>query len=94
MACHQCFHNSVCGSSSPYSDSSECKTFVDKDSVVPIELLHKHRDAYEKLNDERRGFIMNIRSLEGIIEKNEEELRYLRVIKQTLEMCSGKKFDI
>ena len=86
MACNQCFHNSVCGSSSPYSDSSQCKTFVDKDSLVPIEVLHKVR---EELADAKT----QIHSARCHMVDNEKELHHLRIIKQTLEMCSGRTFD-
>lgn len=86
MACNQCFHNSVCGSSSPYSDSSQCKTFVDKDSLVPIEVLHKVQE--EVADAKNQIYISRCRTVD--IEK---ELHHLRIIKQTLEMCSGRKFD-
>lgn len=86
MACSQCFHNSVCGSSSPYSDSSQCKTFVDKDSLVPIDVLHKVREELAEAKHDRH--VAKCRMVD--IEK---ELHHLRIIKQTLEMCSGRKFD-
>ena len=94
MACNHCYHNSVCGSASAYCDSSECKSFVDKDSVVPIEVLHKAQDACEKLREECRDLATARRSMKEYIEEVEDEMRYLRVIKQTLEMASGHKFDI
>lgn len=92
MACNQCFHCSVCGSSSPYSDSSQCKTFVDKDSVVPIDVLHNVQNKCERLIGEHRDLTTKLRAMEEHLKMNEEELRYLRIIKQTLEMCSGNKF--
>lgn len=93
MACTHCLHHSVCGSSSPYSDSSQCKTFVDKDSVVSIDILHKVQSRCEELRAECRDLRFDNEALYERIKANEDELRHLRIIKQTLEMCSGKKFD-
>lgn len=93
MACNQCFHNQVCGSASPYSDSSQCKTFVDKDSVVSIDILHKAQSECDSLRAECRVLIEDIRTMKSTLNVTEGELRYLRIIKQTLEMCSGRKFD-
>lgn len=93
MACNHCFHNSVCGSSSPYSDSSQCKTFVDKDSVVAIDILHKVQIRCEDLRDECRNLKFDNEALYERVKASEDELRHLRIIKQTLEMCSGNKFD-
>ena len=93
MACNQCFHNFVCGSASPYSDSSQCKTFVDKGSVVPIDILHKAQSECDSLRAKCRVLNEDIRTMKSTLNATEEELRYLRIIKQTLEMCSGRKFD-
>lgn len=94
MACDRCFHRSVCGSASPYSDSSECKTFVDVDSVVAIDVLHKAQSNCEKLHEECRDLLIENQHLKERANEYKEELRYLRIIQQTLEMASGKKFDI
>jgi hypothetical protein len=92
MACSQCFHNSVCGSASPYSDSSQCKTFVDKDSMVSIDVLHQIHNRCQKLQEERNALTADLHTMRACMAENEEELRYLRIIKQTLEMCSGSTF--
>lgn len=86
MVCGDCFHCSVCGSSSPYNDVSQCKQFIRKDSIVSVEKfndLKSKRDRYEMLYHEA------LRSMEDF----ESELKQLRLIKQTLEMASGLKFD-
>lgn len=93
MACNQCFHHAVCGSSSPYSDSSQCKTFIDKDSVVPIEVLHKAQIECERLDKYNRDLKLALNTAETHASNLEIEMRYLRVIEQTLEMCSGRKFN-
>ena len=93
MACNQCFHRNVCGSSSAYSDSSACKTFVDKDSVVSIDILHNVQDKCEELRERCRDLATRMQGMSESKSCDAEELRYLRIVKQTLEMCSGRKFD-
>lgn len=93
MACTQCYHRSVCGNYSPYNDSSQCKTFVDKDSVVPIEVLHKLQQEYDHLAKKCKDLSLALDTATMHAKGLEEEMRYLRVIEQTLEMCSGRKFN-
>lgn len=86
MKCCNCIHSVVCGSSSPYNDASQCKQFVHKDTAIACEKLddlQKRCGRYEMLYHEAlRGY-----------EALEAELKTLRLIKQTLEMTSGMKFD-
>ena len=93
MSCSHCFHNAVCGNSSVYNDASQCKTFVDKDSVVSIDILHKVQHTCEQLKADCRSLMYDNEDLHERIRAGEDELRHLRTIKQTLEMCSGRKFD-
>ena len=94
MQCSNCFHCSVCGSSSPYSDASQCLTYLAKDSVVSIDILHGVQDTCENLRTELRQQKMLYSEVMDALNKNEEEMKYLRIIKQTLEMSSGMKFVI
>lgn len=85
-ACSNCFHSSVCGNSSPYCDASLCKQFLARDSVVSVDILH---DVQSKCD--RYGMLYHeaLRSANSL----EAEMKQLRLIKQTLEMASGTKFD-
>lgn len=84
--CSDCFHSAACGSSSPYCDVPRCKQFLLKDSVVSAEILHSvesERDKYKTLYYEALNCANEL----------SKEMRDLRIIKQTLEMASGTKFN-
>lgn len=94
MYCHECFHSCACGQSSQYNDASQCKNYIRKDAVVPVEVLNKVQDACEDLRTKVRSLQVENRSLEQSLEDAYREMRDLKIIKQTLEMSSGMKFDI
>lgn len=94
MHCHDCFHNNVCGNSSPYNDVSMCKQFIERGTVLygtAFDIVSKDlgllRARVDQLNKELRSCTFDKQELE-------RELTLLRIIKQTLEMQSGMKFDI
>lgn len=93
MKCSDCFHQCVCGSASIYCDASQCKTFVDRRNVVSQDVLSSVQDACERLREEVRDFKLENERLEACFAEMEEEIARLRIIKQTLEMSSGLKFD-
>ena len=94
MKCSNCFHNCVCGCSSPYNDASMCKQYIYRGDVLCGNALKVVIDDYEnvkvsnrKLNDALKNSELRQLSLE-------KEVKLLRIIKQTLEMQSGMTFDI
>lgn len=91
--CRECIHYNACGSASMYSDPSGCKQYVHKSAMVPITEARKawdELDARKKKIDELKS---DIRVLKAELADANSELRDLRLIKQTLEMASGLKFD-
>ena len=93
MTCGDCFHGSVCGSSSRHCDVSQCKAFVNKNSVVSIDVLNSAHERYEKLREDARDIHFENMNLKERIQEKDDELSRLNIIKQTLEMASGLKFD-
>lgn len=94
LHCRDCFHNCVCGSSSPYNDVSMCKQFLNHIDVM-------HGDGLDRLNEEINTLQIQVRKLRIELKAAEfenkdleDEVKLLRIIKQTLEMQSGMKFDI
>lgn len=94
MHCHDCFHNNVCGNSSPYNDVSMCNQFIERGKVlygsafdIVSTDMDRLRARVDQMNRELKLCRLNNQELE-------RELTLLRIIKQTLEMQSGMKFDI
>lgn len=94
MHCRDCFHNNVCGNSSPYNDVSMCKQFIKHDEVLCGPALTLIKQDYEKLKERNRALESKIKRHEMETHDLEREVELLRIIKQTLEMQSGMKFDI
>ena len=94
MHCYDCFHNCVCGNSSPHNDVSMCKQFLERDAVLYGQPLQRFIEDFEKLQGENQKLRVELRSYRSENEELERELKLLRIIKQTLEMQSGKTFDI
>lgn len=93
LHCHDCFHNNVCGNASIYNDVAMCKQFIPYGDVlagpaytVVCDELERLRTEVKELRAENGSKYCHIKDLEG-------ELELLRIIKQTLEMQSGMKFD-
>ena len=93
MHCRNCFHKDVCGSSSPYNDASMCKQFIAHRDVLCGPALEVVEKELTKLTDEVKLLKTKLKNSE--IEKValEREVELLRIVKQTLEMQSGMKFD-
>lgn len=94
LHCHDCFHNCVCGNSSPHNDVSMCKQFLNHIDVV-------HGNELDRLNAEINTLRIRVRELRVELKAAEfenkdleDEVKLLRIIKQTLEMQAGMKFDI
>lgn len=94
MHCRNCFHNDICGDSSPYNDASMCKQFIDRRDVLYGSALKVVLEDYERLQKRNRQLETEINACEVENRWLEDELKLLRIIKQTLEMQSGMKFDI
>lgn len=93
MKCSGCFYYSICGSASMHNDASMCKQYVDKGSLVSIDVLHNVQDTCEDLRKKIRSLTAENKHLELCLEDANRELRDLKIIKQTLEMMSGTKFE-
>lgn len=94
MRCHDCFHTSVCGSSSPYNDASMCKQYIYRGDVLCGAAFKIVMDDYEKTKERNRQLNAALKDCEVRQVSIEREVALLRIIKQTLEMQSGMKFDI
>lgn len=94
MRCSDCFHNCVCGSSSPYNDASMCKQYIYRSEVLCGAAFKIVMDDYEKTKERNRQLETSLKNCEIRQVSIEREVKLLRIIKQTLEMQSGMKFDI
>lgn len=94
MHCHDCFHNCVCGSSSPYNDASMCKQYIYRGDVLCGTALKVVLEDYEDIKARNRKLNDTLKNCELRQLALEKEVKLLRIIKQTLEMQSGMKFDI
>lgn len=93
MHCCNCFHNNVCGSSSPYNDVSMCKQFIKHGDVLCGSALQVVTKNYEELEERVKRLRNELKRCEVSKQELEREVILLRIIKQTLEMQSGMKFD-
>lgn len=94
MHCINCFHYNVCGDGSPYNDASACKQYIGKGDVLCGEALKVVEAELARLQQLNRQLDMELTSCERNNRELEREVGLLRIIKQTLEMQSGMKFDI
>ena len=94
MNCNNCFHNCVCGSSSPYNDANMCKQYIYRGDVLCGTALKIVSDDYENVKARNSSFEKALKNSELRQLALEKEVKLLRIIKQTLEMQSGMKFDI
>lgn len=94
MYCSNCFHNCVCGCSSPYNDASMCKQYIYHGNVLCGTAYQIVIDDYEKTKEINRQLEKALKDCEIRQISIEREMELLRIIKQTLEMQSGMKFDI
>lgn len=93
-SCSNCFHYSVCGSASIYNDVKLCKQFIKMNDILAGPALVEFRKELE--NAEQKAIALEARGL-MLMHENQDlkrEVELLRIIKQTLEMASGMKFDI
>ena len=91
--CHDCFHNSVCGNASVYNDVAMCKQFKQHSQVLSGPAYAVVCDELDRLRKEVKQLRAENSSNQCHIKDLESELNLLRIIKQTLEMQSGMKFD-
>lgn len=93
MHCCNCFHNNVCGNSSPYNDVSMCKQFIKHGDVLCGSALQVVTKNYEELEERVKRLRNELKRCDVSKQELEREVTLLRIIKQTLEMQSGMKFD-
>ena len=91
--CHDCFHNDVCGNASIYNDVVMCKQFKPHSEVLSGPAYKVVCDELDRLQTEVKQLKVDNTSKHYRIKDLEGELELLRIIKQTLEMQSGMKFD-
>lgn len=94
MHCRNCFHRDICGDASQYNDASMCKQYIDRGRVLCGSALEVVEKELEKLQERIKRFELELASCERENRELEREVELLRIIKQTLEMQSGMKFDI
>lgn len=94
MRCGDCFHWGVCGNASPYNDASMCKQYIYGGDVLCGSARKVVEDELTRLQELNKRLELELASCERNNRELERELELLRIIKQTLEMQSGMKFDI
>lgn len=94
MTCVNCFHSCVCHSYDLKNDVTMCKQFVSYDKILTGPALEVVMDNCAKVHEHNKELVMELRSIELQHQDLEREVKLLRIIKQTLEMQSGMKFDI
>lgn len=94
MHCINCFHYSTCGDGSPYNDASMCKQYIDRGDVLCGSARKVIEEELEKLRELNKCLELELAPCERNNRELEREVELLRIIKQTLEMQSGMKFDI
>lgn len=94
MKCGNCFHWVICGEASPYNDASMCKQYIHRTEVLCGSALKVVEEELGKLQERNKRLELELASCERENRDLEREVELLRIIKQTLEMQSGMKFDI
>lgn len=94
MHCRNCFHRHICGDASQYNDASMCKQYINATDVLCGEAHKVIEKELEKLRERERRLELELASCERENRELEREVELLRIIKQTLEMQSGMKFNI
>lgn len=93
MKCGDCFHWVICGEASQYNDASMCKQYIDRGRVLCGSALKVVEDELARLQELNKQLDMELTCCERDNRELEREVELLRIIKQTLEMQSGMKFD-
>jgi hypothetical protein len=83
----------VCGDASPYNDANMCKQFIDRSDVLCGSARKVLAEHYEKLEKGNLRLESELKFCETEKRDLEDEVKLLRIIKQTLEMQSGMKFE-
>lgn len=94
MTCASCFHSAVCYNYDIENDVAMCKQFIAPGDVLFGKALHDHFARVKAKDELIKELDSEVISLEHKNENLEHEVNLLRIIKQTLEMQSGMKFDI
>ncbi len=94
MQCRDCFHWNACGEASPYNDANMCKQYIHRSDVLCGPALKVVLDDYEKTKERNTQLEKRLKRYNVESQELEREVELLRIIKQTLEMQSGMKFDI
>jgi hypothetical protein len=77
-----------------YNDASMCKQYIDQGRVLHGAALKIVEEELAKLQERNRRLELELASCERNNRELDREVELLRIIKQTLEMQSGMKFDI
>lgn len=93
MKCCNCFHWSICSETRPDSDATMCKQYIFHADVLFGSTRKVIEAELERLQERNIKLTMELNSCKQVNENLEQELRPLRIVKQTLEMSSGMKFD-
>lgn len=94
MTCADCFHSCVCHTYNLENDVTMCKQFVARKNVLYGPELESFRHKLEVNRNRATDAERKCHSISDEMRKLEQEVELLRIIKQTLEMQSGMKFDI
>lgn len=94
LTCRDCFHYDVCGCESNDVVVDMCKAFVKKGEVLYGPALKIVSDDLDRTKDRVYKLERELKYYEFQNQDLQREVDLLRIIKQTLEMQSGMKFDI
>ena len=94
MRCGNCFHWVICGEASQYNDASMCKQYIQRGDVLCGSARKVIEEELTRLQGYNKRLELELASCERNNRELEREVELLRIIKQTLEMQSGMKFDI
>lgn len=94
MRCSNCFHYDICGEGTMYNDASMCKQYIQRDLVLYGSAYKVVCEELERLQARNARLETELGFRDAAYHDLEKEVELLRIIKQTLEMQSGMKFDI
>lgn len=94
MRCSNCFHYDICGEGTMYNDASMCKQYIPRGRVLCGPALEVVEKELERLQARNARLETELGFRDAAYHDLEKEVELLRIIKQTLEMQSGMKFDI
>lgn len=94
LHCRDCFHHDVCMFESRDVVVDMCLSFLNHTDVIHGKELMAISSEIDALRKRTRELSIELEAAEFENKDLEDEVKLLRIIKQTLEMQSGMKFDI